>query len=355
MLSGSSQDDDSIFRISFDLFHSTNHVVHELKADGIRAVGTIQRQVADSVLAIENYRFVFHTALHRLHCARIAAVNRDSLSGDPARRIGAQKQNHVGRILWLSNALDLVDFQHPLYCFGIRGSALDSRRARRAECDTVGGDSRATEVLGDGSHEARGARLGARINLEMRLAHPAGIRNHGDDFAVLVGDHFRSGDAHAVQHAEEVGAEEGLPVLRLLLPEGFARDGARIGAGVARVVHKDIDFAECRARFLKHGSDGSKTGYVALRGDRLDPQLFNFGGYSLSALEAEIVDDYATCIVFGEAECNGTSDALSRTGHQADASFEIGNVTAQVVSSRISVLGEYGRLAQLSDFRLRHF
>ncbi len=61
MLAGTRYDDDSILLVGFDLFHRSDDIVHELKADGVRAVGTIQRQVADSVLAIENYRLVFHT------------------------------------------------------------------------------------------------------------------------------------------------------------------------------------------------------------------------------------------------------------------------------------------------------
>src|ERR1700722_6241342 len=341
MPSSSRYDDDSILLISFDLFHRTDYIVHEFKADGIRAVGTIQRQVADSVLAIENYRFVFHTALHhRLHRERIAAVNRNCLSRDPARRVGTQKQNHVGCVFRLANPLNLVNLQHPLDCFRIRCGALDSRRARRAQCDTVGGDSRAAKIFRDRPHEARGARLGARVDLQMRLADPPCIRDHSHDLAVLVGNHSWSGDSYAVQHAEKIGAEEGLPILRLLLPEGFARDGARIGAGVAGVVHQDIDFTESHSRFFEHRGDRRKIGHIALRRDRFDPKLFNFGGYRLGALETEIVYDYAAGIVLGEAERDCASDALSCTSHQPDAALEIENLIAHVLLLKI-FLDEY--------------
>ena len=167
----------------------------------------------------------------------------------------------------------------------------------------------------------------------MRLADPPGIRDYGHDLTVLVGDHCWSCDSHAVQHAEKIGAEEWLPVLRLLLPEGFARNGAGIGARVARVIDQDIDFAEGRARFFKHRVDRCKIGHVALRGDRFDAQLFNFGGDRLGALETEIVDDYSARIVLREAKRDHAADALSGAGHEADAALEIENVAAQVLSS----------------------
>ena len=107
-----------------------------------------------------------------------------------------------------------------------------------------------------------------------------------------------------------------LPILRLLLPEGFARDARSDRAGVARVVDQDIDFAESRARFFKHRGDRRKVGHVALRGERLDAQLLHFGGNRLGALEAEIVDDHAAGVVLREAKRDRAPDALSSAGHQ---------------------------------------
>src|SRR6202021_2112048 len=171
--------------------------------------------------------------------------------------------------------------------------------------------------------DAGSTRLGARVDLQMRLADPARIRDHSQDLAILVGDHSRSLDSHTVQHAKKTGAEEGLPAFGLLLPEGFARDGARIGAGVAGVVPEDVDLAESCARFFKHRGYRRKTGHVPLRRNRFDAELFDFCGDGLSALEAEIVDDHAARIILGEAERNRAPHALSSAGHEADASFEI--------------------------------
>src|SRR5208282_5097273 len=103
---------------------------------------------------------------------------------------------------------------------------------------------------------------------------------------------------------------------------------------VARVVYQDIDVAEGRSRPFEHRRDRRKIGHVALRRNRLDAQLFHFGGNGFSALEAEIVDDYAAGIVLCEAKRDRASHALSGAGHQSYASLEIEDVNAHVFTSK---------------------
>jgi len=66
----------------------------------------------------------------------------------------------------------------------------------------------------------------------------------------------------------------------------------------------------------------------------LDAQLFHLGGDTLSALQAEVVDDDAARVCLREAKRDRASDALSSTGYQADAALEIKNVNAQAFSSK---------------------
>src|SRR5260370_41639441 len=71
-LSRPGYDKDSILGIRFDLFDRSDYVVHELKADRVRAIGTIQRQAPNSVLALQDNCFVFHGLPRQMKVGYIA-------------------------------------------------------------------------------------------------------------------------------------------------------------------------------------------------------------------------------------------------------------------------------------------
>ncbi len=53
-------DDDAILGIVLDLLHRVDHIDHQLKTDGVGALGAIESEVTDTVLTLENYGFVLH-------------------------------------------------------------------------------------------------------------------------------------------------------------------------------------------------------------------------------------------------------------------------------------------------------
>ena len=58
MASRAGNDNDAAGRIRFHVVHCGNHVLHELNADGIGAVGAIKRQAGDAVILFKQYGFV---------------------------------------------------------------------------------------------------------------------------------------------------------------------------------------------------------------------------------------------------------------------------------------------------------
>jgi hypothetical protein len=72
VFAGAGQNDHAVLRVCFNFIHRTDHFPHELEANRVRAIGTIERQVADSFLALQDYCFVLHGVPRLMNVGYIA-------------------------------------------------------------------------------------------------------------------------------------------------------------------------------------------------------------------------------------------------------------------------------------------
>ena len=153
----------------------------------------------------------------------------------------------------------------------------------------------AAEPLGQRAHEAGSAGFGARIDRVVRLADPAGFRNHRHDAA-----HNRSRSFPARWHDNSSARRTDWGRASGPSPPGptsqkFGRSLSISGrTGIAGIVDQNVDAAECLdCACLDHRANGRVVGDVALHGVRVDAVLLKLGRDGFGAIGIEIVDHHA--------------------------------------------------------------
>ena len=240
-----------------------------------------------------------------------AAVHREQVSGDEARRLGREKNRGARDFVRLTEAPHRRAHQELAAAIGAVEQPFVERRSEHTRQNRVDAHAVRRPLDRERFRERGHARLARPVRGDFVQRDDRCERSDVDDASVTPLDHVASEDAAGTQHPGEVRVHD-------LIPLGV-RDLER-GAPhrAARRVHQDVDLAELLDRCVGERLEGIGIRYVRRHRERASSASFDLARRLFGQLRPTTRRDDVGAGV-GQPERDRLADARSRADDDGGA------------------------------------